>query len=191
MNVSQVEDWARSNNRQPEHYENGSTTSSGETTVNAATRYLAPLVQLLQWLQCFTSTKEDHASLLEPLMQMQRLTPMQLIHAVKNYRFEVGEKGLAKAHMKFLQQLQKGSETLIRRPVTPVRDTDTPNTPVKGSTPQASGRSSIEKTTTPVSPNPKGELPAQAPTSHPSIESDTDPPIERNRLLLALHARAA
>ncbi|KAK5088764.1 hypothetical protein LTR05_002986 [Lithohypha guttulata] len=181
MNVSQVEDWARANNRQPEHYENGATNISGETTVGAARRHLAPLVQLLQWLQCFSSTGEDHESLLETLMQLQRLSPMQLIHAVKNYRYEVGEKGLPKAHMKFLQQLQRGSETLIRRPLTPLPDTDTPNTPIKSSTPQASVRNSIE---TPDTVTSKTEPSAQTPTSQTNIESDTDPPIERNRLLL-------
>lgn len=50
MNVSMLEDWARSNNRQPEHFENGTKISTGEATVDAARRHLAPLVQLLQWL---------------------------------------------------------------------------------------------------------------------------------------------
>lgn len=176
MNVSQIEDWARSNNRSPEHYEHGSTTTSGETTVDAARRHLAPLVQLLQWLQCFSSTGEDHEALLDTLMQLQRLSPMQLIHAVKNYRYEVGEKGLPKAHMKFLQQLQKGSETLIRRPVTPLPDTE-PATPTKPGTPVASeGRSSTSA--------PAEQAKAQPPTSQPPIEADTDPPEIRNRLLL-------
>lgn len=178
MNVSVLEDWARANNRQPEHYENGSTTTSGETTVEGARRHLAPLVQLLQWLQCFSSTGEDHGSLLDTLMQLQRLTPTQLLHAVKTYRYEVGEKSLPKAHMKFLQQLQKGSETLIRQPVTPIPDTG-PSTPTKSSAPQlpsvdtkqGSAMSPITK------PNP------QSPSSQLNLEADTDPP-DRKRLLL-------
>lgn len=177
MNVSVLEDWARANNRQPEHYENGSTTTSGETTVEAARRLLAPLVQLLQWLQCFSSTGEDHQALLDTLMQLQRLTPTQLVHAVKNYRYEVGEKGLPKAHMKFLQQLQKGSETLIRRPVTPIPDT-TPSTPTKSPTPQVpASDAKKESATTPTKRTP------QSPSSQLNIEPDTDPP-DRNRLLL-------
>ncbi|RMZ77919.1 hypothetical protein DV738_g4107, partial [Chaetothyriales sp. CBS 135597] len=100
MNVSQIEDWARANNRQPQHYDNGSTTSSGEDTVTAARRYLAPVIQLLQWLQCFTSLGEDHESLINTLTQLQKLTPAMLIRAVKSYRAEVGEKSLPKQHMK-------------------------------------------------------------------------------------------
>jgi hypothetical protein len=47
MNISTLEDWALQNNRQAEHYENGSTTSSGETTGDAARKYLEPAHQLL------------------------------------------------------------------------------------------------------------------------------------------------
>ncbi|KAL9623543.1 MAG: hypothetical protein Q9160_002224 [Pyrenula sp. 1 TL-2023] len=120
MNVSVLEDWARSNNRQPEHYENGSTMSSGQNTVEAARQHLAPVTQLLQWLQCFSSLGEDFDSLVATLLQLQRLSPTQLIHAAKNYRLEVGEKGLPKSAMKYLVQLQKGQETLIKGPVSPI-----------------------------------------------------------------------
>lgn len=122
MNVSQLEDWARANNRQPEHYENGSTVTTGEDTIAAARRHLSPIIQLLQWLQCFTGLGEDHQSLVDTLVQLQRLTPFQLSSTVKSYRAEVGEKNLAKAHVKFIKQLEKGQESLIRRPLTPVPD---------------------------------------------------------------------
>ena len=36
MNISTLEDWARTNNRQPEHYEGGTTTPVGETTAPAS-----------------------------------------------------------------------------------------------------------------------------------------------------------
>jgi hypothetical protein len=186
MNVSALEDWARSNNRQPEHHENGSSTTTGESVVDAARRHLAPVIQLLQWLQCFTSLGEDHESLVGTLTQLQRLSPTQLIHAVKNYRPEVGEKGLAKAHMKFLVQLQKGQETLIRRPLTPAPADLTPSasgaaTPVTAklnaaSIPQQNG---IDGTSPPgplptsakttASPNP-------APSIPPSIEPESESP---------------
>jgi hypothetical protein len=125
MNVSQLEEWARSNNRQPEHYENGSTVTTGEDTIAAARRHLSPIIQLLQWLQCFTGLGEDHPSLVDTLVQLQRLTPQQLLHTVKNYRAEKDEKSLPKVHVKFIKQLEKGSESLIRRPVTPVPDSGT------------------------------------------------------------------
>ncbi|KAF2876569.1 hypothetical protein BDV95DRAFT_229852 [Massariosphaeria phaeospora] len=107
MNVSALEDWARSNNRQPEHYEKGSTTTTGENTVESAKRHLGPVVQLLQWLQCFSSLGEDLESLVGTLQQLPRLTPQQLLHAAKYYRPEVGEKGLSKSASKYITHLQK------------------------------------------------------------------------------------
>ncbi|EGE03686.1 DIL and Ankyrin domain-containing protein [Trichophyton equinum CBS 127.97] len=112
MNVSALEDWARTNNRQPEHYENGSATCTGENTVESARRHLEPLIELLQWLQCFSSLGEDMDSLIETLEQLQRLTPNQLLHAVKLYRSEVGEKGLSKSAMKLLISLQNDPSQL-------------------------------------------------------------------------------
>ncbi|PGH09371.1 hypothetical protein AJ79_05683 [Helicocarpus griseus UAMH5409] len=112
MNISALEDWARNNNRQPEHYENGSTSCSGDTTVDSARKYLAPVIQLLQWLQCFSSLGDEDDSLIVTLQQLQQLTPSQLLHAVKLYRPEVGEKGLPKNAMKYLLSLQKDPSLL-------------------------------------------------------------------------------
>ena len=105
MNVSVLEDWARNNNRAPEHYENGSLTATGEDTVDAVRRHLSPLVQLLQWLQCFSSLGEDLDSLEHTLGQMTRLSPQQLLRSSNNYRCEVGEKGLQKPIRKRLQAM--------------------------------------------------------------------------------------
>lgn len=107
MNVSALEDWARANDRHPEHYENGSMTTTGDTTVDSARRHLAPVIELLQWLQCFSSLGDDHDALVATLLQLQTLTPHQLVHAVKAYRPEVGEKGLTKDHMHYLLRLQR------------------------------------------------------------------------------------
>jgi len=116
MNVSTLEEWARNNNRQPEHYENGSMTSTGETTVEAARRHIEPVVQLLQWLQCFSSLGGDLESLMGTVQQLTRLSPQQLIHSVKYYRAEVGEKGLPKDAMKYLVGLQKAAAERKTRP---------------------------------------------------------------------------
>ena len=175
MNISVIEDWARANNRQPEHYENGSTTSTGETTVDAARRHLAPVIQLLQWLQCFSSLGEDHESLVGTLVQLQRLTPTQLINAVKNYRAEVGEKTLPKSHMKFLSQLQKGEQSLITRPPTPA--IDRPD----------SGRGTPTKrdgTPLPHNEDPGTPQGTSAPSIASPVEQDSDPPLNRNALTL-------
>jgi hypothetical protein len=114
MNISTLEDWARTNNRQPEHYEGGDMKSTGETTIDAARRHLAPVIQLLQWLQCFSSLgADDLESLVGTLQQLKRLSPQQLIHAANHYRPEVGEKGLPKSALKYLQAIQK--EVALKR----------------------------------------------------------------------------
>lgn len=107
MNVSALEEWARANNRQPDHYENGSMTASGESTVDAARHHFAPVIQLLQWLQIFSAIGDSEESLKSTIEDLPRLTPQQITHAVKYYRAEVGEKGLPKSSMKFLNALQK------------------------------------------------------------------------------------
>lgn len=145
MNVSALEDWARTNNRQPEHFENGSMASSGESTIESARRHLAPVIQLLQWLQCFSSLGDDHESLVTTLLQLQQLVPIQLLHAVKSYRPEVGEKGLTKQAMKFLLEFQRNPDILFKEqhriqteketanapPPVPEKDAPRPKTPTK------------------------------------------------------------
>lgn len=107
MNVSTLEDWARTNNRKPDHYENGSMTSLGEHYIDMVRHHLAPTVQLLQWLQCFSSLGDDLEALIATLQQFPRLVPQQLVHAASHYRAEVGEKGLHKSATKYLTRLQK------------------------------------------------------------------------------------
>ena len=135
MNVSTLEDWARSNNRQPEHYENGSMTSTGENTADAAKRHLEPLIQLLQWLQCFSSLGEDLESLVGTLQQLTRLSPQQLLHTAKYYRAEVGEKGLPKSASKYIIHLQKAAadrKAAKTKSPNPAQGPDsTPTTPIK------------------------------------------------------------
>ncbi|KAJ5240181.1 hypothetical protein N7468_004800 [Penicillium chermesinum] len=176
MNVSTLEDWARTNNRHPEHYDNGSMTSTGESTVDAARRHLAPVIQLLQWLQCFSSLGDDHESLVTTLLQLQQLVPIQLLHAVKSYRPEVGEKGLTKQAMKFLLDVQRDPDLLFREQQRiqaekdqangppPVPDKDTPvrpETPTKDD-PQASNTSA---TPNPGPTSPESNTTSSRPTS--------------------------
>ncbi|KAL4897218.1 hypothetical protein BDV59DRAFT_170137 [Aspergillus ambiguus] len=157
MNVSTLEDWARNNNRQPEHYENGSTTCTGESTIDAARKHLAPVIQLLQWLQCFSSLGEDFESLVTTLLQLQQLTPAQLLHAVKSYRPEVGEKGLTKPAMKFLIDLQRDPELLYREhaKLTGAKAT--------ASAQEASATTTDERPQTPQATASATETPAEAP----------------------------
>ncbi|EFW98578.1 dil and ankyrin domain containing protein [Grosmannia clavigera kw1407] len=114
MNISILEDWARANNRVPGHYEHGELRASGEPTVEAARRHLEPVIQLLQWLQCFSSlAADDLEALVGTLQQLRALSPQQLIHAAEHYRSEVGEKGLPKSALRYLLAVQK--EAALRR----------------------------------------------------------------------------
>lgn len=156
MNVSILEEWARANNRQPEHYEHGSMTSSGETTVDSARRHLSGVIQLLQWLQCFSSLgQDDLEALVGTLQQLTRLTPQQLIHAVKHYRPEVGEKGLPKSAMKYLINIQREQHqrreekrraafTAASAPTTPVKPTSA------GPPPDTNGKPIIPNNLNPI-----------------------------------------
>ena len=120
MNISTLEDWARTNNRQPQHYENGTMTPSGETTVDLARRHLQPVVQLLQWLQCFSSLGEDRDAMETTLQQFTSLSTKQLLHAVKHYRAEVGEKTLNRPAIRHIQEAKSRS-----RPLSTVVPSDT------------------------------------------------------------------
>jgi len=164
MNVSTLEDWARSNNRQPEHYENGSMTSTGDNTVDSAKRHLEPLVQLLQWLQCFSSLGEDLESLVGTLQQLTRLSPQQLLHTAKYYRPEVGEKGLPKSASKYIVHLQKAAaDRKIARSRSP--------------NPQQKPLDSAP--TTPVKPSPQGVMsPSPAPSRQSEEDEKDEPPDE-------------
>lgn len=133
MNISTLEDWARTNNRQPEHYEGGMTTPVGEPTIESARRHLAPVVQLLQWLQCFSSLGEDQEAMETTIQQLPTLSSMQLLHAVKYYRAEVGEKTLSKIAMKSVQEIKSRfnkstAEAQNANPNSP--NSGTPQTPV-------------------------------------------------------------
>ncbi|KAF2202203.1 hypothetical protein GQ43DRAFT_5001 [Delitschia confertaspora ATCC 74209] len=171
MNVSTLEDWARANNRQPEHYENGSMTSTGENTVESTRRHLEPLVQLLQWLQCFSSLGEDLESLEGTLEQLPRLTPQQLLHAAKYYRPEVGEKGLSKSATKYILNIQKAAAerkaaNKARHGRSAATSPNPPQLPASESTPS-----------TPVRPTPQSiSSPSPVPSRQLSDEEDEDAP---------------
>ena len=108
MNISVLEDWAQSNNRVPEHYDNGALTTSGDDTIESVRKHFTPVVQLLQWLQCFSSLGDNADSLDaldNTLKQFTRLTPQQLLHASSHYRYEKDEKVLPKVAKKRLTTL--------------------------------------------------------------------------------------
>ncbi|KAG4221445.1 hypothetical protein PC116_g30079 [Phytophthora cactorum] len=100
--------------------------------MEAARRHLAPVVQLLQWLQCFSSLdSDDLEALVGTLQQLKRLSPQQLIYAAKNYRLEVGEKGLPKSAMKYLDAIRKEAALRKDRRKTASSMPSVPSTPIR------------------------------------------------------------
>ena len=147
MNISMLEDWARTNNRQPEHYENGTMAASGEATVDAARKHLSAVVQLLQWLQCFSSLGEDKEAMEITLLQLPNMSTKQLLHAVKHYRAEVGEKTLNKATLKYIQEVKSRPKRLSTQPPPTPSGAAIPSTPTDGS--NANGKSTPQPPATP------------------------------------------
>lgn len=164
LNVSTLEDWARTNNRHPEHYETGSLTTSGENVVDAARRHLAPVIQLLQWLQCFSSLGEDFEALKSTISQLTRLNPTQLLHSTKGYRPEVGEKGLSREGREYLVSLN-------------LRNYDRKHNRAKSLAATSSRSSSANNTpTSPVASSPVIPNNVNTPHIHVSNEDEDDAP---------------
>lgn len=106
LNVSAIEDWARSNNRRPEKSSEFET-NNYPSTLELCRTHLEPLVQLLQWLQCFTGLGDDFTNVVATLQQLTKLNPLQLLNVANKYRAEVGEKGLSKDYKQYLSQMVK------------------------------------------------------------------------------------
>ncbi|KAM3414348.1 hypothetical protein BST61_g10994 [Cercospora zeina] len=173
MNISMLEDWARTNNRQPEHYTNGETTATGEATVETARRHLGPVVQLLQWLQCFSSMGEDRDGMETTLQQLPNLSVKQLLHAVKHYRAEVGEKTLTRPTLRHIQEVKSRPKPVHLSPSSGTNnDKELPPTP---------GTPNPKQNGTPASPVPPGT---------PSYDNEDDVPesnLMNPALLLPFH----
>jgi hypothetical protein len=90
LNISALEDWARSN-------------ALPLSVVNA---HLSPLSQLVSWLQC-QSTLREFVDLIATMQGLRALNPLQLRRAVRDYRFEVGEPHMSAECTQYLAQLQK------------------------------------------------------------------------------------
>lgn len=109
LNVSAIEDWARANNRRPEDPESEFDKDhqrKHESITEICRKHFTPLVQILQWLQCFTGFGDDFTNVIATLQQLTALNPSQLLHVANKYRAEVGEKGLSKEYKNYLSQLK-------------------------------------------------------------------------------------
>ncbi|PWZ02666.1 hypothetical protein BCV70DRAFT_196909 [Testicularia cyperi] len=88
MNVSVLEDWARSN----------------ALPLSIVHSHLSPLSQLISWLQCQSSLQEFDG-LIATMQGLKALTPVQLRKAVKDYRYEVSEPRMSEECLQYLDQL--------------------------------------------------------------------------------------
>ncbi|KAE8245378.1 hypothetical protein A4X13_0g5953 [Tilletia indica] len=93
LNISALEDWARSN-------------ALPLSIVNA---HITPLRELVSWLQCQSSLREFDA-LIMTMQSLRALNPAQMRKAVKEYRYEVGEGRMSEECLQYLEQLQKDWE---------------------------------------------------------------------------------
>ena len=178
MNISVLEDWARVNNRVPEHYENGSLSTSGENTVDAARKHFTPVIQLLQWLQCFSSLGDNADSLnsLEnTLNQFTHLTPQQLLHASSHYRYEKEEKTLpktARKHLIGLETESKKHRERIRREWSHDPTSPGPRTPSHSGKPEGKALDVLEDPQSPERP-PSDETKNGFPLDGDDVHSDS------------------
>lgn len=88
MNVSALEDWARSN----------------ALPLSIVHAHLSPLSQLISWLQCQSSLHEFDG-LIATMQGLKALTPVQMRRVVKDYRYEVGESRMSEECLQYLDQL--------------------------------------------------------------------------------------
>lgn len=88
LSVSALEDWARSN----------------ALPLSIVNSHLAPLNQLISWLQCLSSLKELDG-LIATLQGLRVLNPVQMKRAARDYRYEVGETRLGDECVQYLDQL--------------------------------------------------------------------------------------
>ncbi|CCJ30433.1 unnamed protein product [Pneumocystis jirovecii] len=116
LNISVIEDWTRVNSYQ---FENGINTRSSRLEYKSFSMYdclknhMAPLIQLLQWLQCITSLNSIQ-NIETTIGALDLLTSAQLLYVVKNYRLEVDENKIGKEIVRYLSQ-QVTKNTNARR----------------------------------------------------------------------------
>lgn len=142
--------------------------------MEAARRHLAPVIQLLQWLQCFSSLGDDFESLVTTLLQLQQLTPAQLLHAVKSYRPEVGEKGLTKPAMRFLIDMQRDYSILFREQAK-IQESKAKGAAAPGTTQEASTNSGAAVTAATTTDNNNNAARPETPPPPPAKDNVGSP----------------
>lgn len=89
LNVSALEDWARSN----------------ALPLSIVSTHLAPLNQLISWVAGQSSLREFD-SLIATMQGLKCLNPLQMKRVVRDYRYEVGEGRMSEECLQYLDQLR-------------------------------------------------------------------------------------
>ncbi|KAI0053337.1 hypothetical protein FA95DRAFT_1579463 [Auriscalpium vulgare] len=92
MNLSALEEWVESVN-----------------LPRGVISHLAPVKDLLAWLQCLSSINE-FSVLVATIQTMKNLNPLQMRRAVRDYKYEVNEGRMTEECSQYLAQLQKDWE---------------------------------------------------------------------------------
>jgi len=106
LNISNIEDWCRNNYFRPQSLIiNGKEAIQYKSLVDVGRTFLAPLVQILAWLQTFSGFGTDFTNVVSTLQELKAVTPKQLLKTATNYRFETREAPLSKEYKHYLQDL--------------------------------------------------------------------------------------
>lgn len=114
LNLSVIEDWSRNNNFRP----SDASSLTGNTSIykslsEVCSSQIAPLTQLLQWLQTFTSFGDDFTNVVATLQELKSLNPKLLLNVSKRYRPDVQETPLSKEYRDYLGELSRHYEQTL------------------------------------------------------------------------------
>lgn len=114
LNLSLIEDWSRNNNFRPRD----ASTLTGDASVykslsEICVSQIAPLAQLLQWLQTFTSFGDDFTNVVATLQELKSLNPRLLLIVSKRYRPDVQENPLSREYRDYLSELSRHYEQTL------------------------------------------------------------------------------
>ncbi|PRT56454.1 Dilute domain-containing protein C25B8.08 [Wickerhamiella sorbophila] len=111
LNVSNIEDWCRSNNRRPDDADEFSKAVKYKSMTDLCRDHLGPLTDILQWLQTFSGFGSDFTTVVATMQELTHVNPKQLLYAAKKYRVEVNEPQLSKDYKHYLADLANHYET--------------------------------------------------------------------------------
>lgn len=131
LNVSNIEDWCRANNRRPDDADEFSKNVVYKSMVELGRDHLGPLTDILQWLQTFSGFGSDFTTVVATMQELTHVNPKQLLYAAKKYRVEVNEPQLSKDYKHYLADLANHYETQQASEAVDLLSEDEPNSILK------------------------------------------------------------